>query len=126
MTTIEKYILPLFIVLATYFAPTFYWFGAIGFFITADLVLRMILLKKNNEEIVSHKMWRTVYKFGAGATFILVAFVCEKLFIPSMPVMKIIGSYLILVELKSIDEKAKEMTGVSLFSLVIDKLTPKK
>jgi len=126
VTLMEKYIIPLFIAISTYFAPTFYWFGAIGFFITADLVLRLIACKKTNEEIVSSKMWRTVYKFGAGATFILVAFACEKLFIPDIPIMKIIGSYLILVELKSIDEKAKEMTGFSLFSLVIDKLNPKK
>jgi len=126
VTLMEKYIIPLFIAISTYFAPTFYWFGAIGFFISADLVLRLIACKKANEEIVSSKMWRTVYKFGAGATFILVAFACEKLFIPDIPIMKIIGSYLILVELKSIDEKAKEMTGFSLFSLVIDKLNPKK
>ena len=126
ITIMEKYIMPLFIALATYFAPTFYWFGAIGFFITADLVLRLIICKKANVNIESGKMWRTVYKFGAGATFILVAFACEKLFVPDIPIMKIIGSYLILVELKSIDEKAKEMTGFSLFSLVIDKLNHKK
>lgn len=89
-------------------------------------MLRLILCKKACIEIVSEKLWRTVYKFGAGATFILIAFACEKLFIPDIPVMKIIGSYLILVELKSIDEKAKEMTGISLFSIVIEKLTPKK
>lgn len=122
----EKYIIPFAIAAGTYFAPTFYWFGTIGFFIVADLILRLIICKKAEVEIQSEKLWRTVYKFGAGCVFILVAFACEKLFVPDIPVMKIIGSYLILVELKSIDEKAKEMTGFSLFSLVIDKLNPKK
>lgn len=125
-TLMEKYIIPFAIAVSTYFASTFYWFGAIGFFIAADLILRLIVCKRAGTEIQSEKLWRTVYKFGAGATFILVAFACEKLFVPDIPIMKIIGSYLILVELKSIDEKAKEMTGFSLFSLVIDKLNPKK
>jgi hypothetical protein len=125
-TLMEKYIIPFLITVSTFFAPTFYWFGAIGFFIAADLVLRLIICKKAGVSIDSNKMWRTVYKFGAGCIFILVAFACEKLFVPDIPVMKIIGGYLILVELKSIDEKAKEMTGFSLFSLVIDKLNPKK
>lgn len=126
VTIMEKYIIPFAIAVSTYFAPTFYWFGAIGFFIVADLILRLIICKKSEIAIESNKMWKTVYKFGAGCIFILVAFACEKLFVPDIPVMKIIGSYLILVELKSIDEKAKEMTGFSLFSLVIDKLNPKK
>lgn len=123
-TLMEKYIIPFIIASATFFAPTFYWFGAIGFFIVADLLLRIFLCKKNDIEVISSKMWRTVYKFGAGCIFILVAHICQILFVPDIPVMKIIGSYLILVELKSIDEKAKEMTGFSLFSLVIDKLAP--
>lgn len=125
VTIMEKYIIPAAIALSTYLAPTFYWFGAIGFFIVADLVLRLLICKRNNIEIVSEKMWRTVYKFGVGCIFILVGYICQKLFVPDIPVMKIIGSYLILVELKSIDEKAKETTGFSLFSIVIERLSPK-
>lgn len=93
----------------------------------ADFALRtMIILRNNPSNFVSSKAWRTVYKFGIGTVFILVAYVAQKLFVPDIPIMKILGSFLILVEMKSIDEKAKEATGYSLFSLIIDKLMPKK
>jgi len=101
-------------------------FSAIGFFIASDLVLRIIVCKRNNVPIVSEKMWRTVYKFAAGCVFILVAYACQRLFVQDIPMMKIAGGYLILVELKSIDEKAFELTGYSIFNIVISKLTPKK
>ena len=122
----EKYILPFAIMLFTYFSPMFFWFGAIGFFITADLVVRCLILKRNKKPIESEKMWRTVYKFGIAATFISIAFFCEKYIVKGFPVMNILGSYLVLVELKSLDEKAKEVTGISVFGFLIEKLTPKK
>lgn len=126
VTAMEKYIIPFLITVSTCLAPTFYWFGAIGFFMAADVALRsLIIFRKDSNEWLSGKLWRTVWKFGIGCIFILVAYACEKLFVPDIPVMKIIGSYLILVELKSIDEKAREITGFSLFSLVIERLTPK-
>lgn len=121
-----EYVLPFLVVAYTFFAPTLYWIGAIGIFISADLALRLLLLLKEGKRIESSKLWRTAYKFGAGMIFIMVAFVCEKMFLPDMPFLQIIGGYLIFVELKSIDEKAFEWTGYSLFSLVVDKLTPKK
>jgi hypothetical protein len=100
----------------------FYWFGAIGFFIFTDLIVRVLIIKRNGGSVESRKMWRTAYKFGIGCAFILAGFGCQKLFVPDIPVMKIIGSYLIMVELKSLDEKAKELTGFSLFTFVIDKI----
>jgi len=122
----EKYIIPFLAVVGTFLFPVLYWFAAIGFFIMADLMLRLIICVKKKEDIISRKLWRTLVKFGAGCIFILVAHGCQVILVPDIPMMKIIGSFLILVELKSIDEKAKELTGFSLFSLVIDKLSPKK
>lgn len=122
-----KYLSPLFTILFTYFAPTFFWIAAIGFFIFADFALRtLLILRTNPSEFVSSKAWKTVYKFGMGLIFIVVAYVTQRLFAPDVPIMKILGSFLILVELKSIDEKAKESTGYSLFTLVVEKLMPKK
>ena len=126
ITIMEKYIIPALIVIGTFLLPVLYWFLAIGFFIGADLALRLVLCKRNKVLIVSDKMWRTVYKFMGGCVFILVAYACQILFVPDIPMMKIAGGYLILVELKSIDEKAFEMTGYSLFNIVINKLTPDK
>ena len=123
----SKYILPFVVLVITYFTPTVYWITAIGFFILADFSLRaLLILRSNPEDFVSSKAWKTVYKFGMGAIFIVVGYVAQRLFAPDIPIMKILGSFLILVELKSIDEKAKEATGYSLFSLLVDKLMPKK
>lgn len=126
MAILEKYILPALVVVYTFIAPTFYWLGVIGFFICADLALRLLICLKKGDQIESRKLWKTVYKFGVAMVFILVAFACQKLFMPDIAFMKIIGAYLILVELKSIDEKALEITGYSLFNIIIEKLTPKK
>ena len=123
----SKWIVPFFVVIYTYFAPTAYWIGSIGFFIIADFVLRtLLILKSNPSDFVSSKAWRTVYKLGIGIVFILVAYVSQRIFCPDVPLMKILGSFLILCELKSIDEKAKEATGYSLFTYVVDKLIPKR
>ena len=123
---IEKYVFPFLITSWIFIIPVMYWTTAILFFMLSDLALRVLICKRNGIPIESFKMWRTVYKFGTGFIFILVAYACQLLFMEDIPIMKIVGSFLILVELKSIDEKAKEITGYSIFSLVIEKLTPKK
>ena len=126
MYVFQKYVLPALALAFTYLSPMFYWFGAIGMFIGLDLIVRVLILKRDGTAIESCKMWRTVYKFGIGCAFIMVGYACQLMFVPDIPVMKIIGSYLIIVELKSLDEKAKELTGFSLFSFVIDKIVPNK
>lgn len=126
MTFFEKYVLPFLISCVTFITPAVYWMTAIGFFIMADLGLRLLICLRKNEPIVSSKLWKTIYKMGVSMIFILVAFACEYMFAPDIPFTKIVGSFMILVEIKSIDEKAYEITGYSLFSLIIDKLTPKK
>jgi len=123
---ILEYIGSLMVVLYTFLFPTFYWIGSIGLFIFADLLLRLLLCLKNKKEIRSDRLWKTAYKLGASMIFIFVAYMCEKLFIRDIPFLEITGSFLILIELKSIDEKAAEWTGHSLYALIINKLIPKK
>lgn len=120
-----KFIAPALTFVYVFFAPAFYWIAAVGFFIVADLILRMLICKKNNVPIYSERMWRTVYKFGTALIFILTAHVFQVIFGTDIPIMKIIASYLILVELRSIDEKAQEVTGSSMFKIVIEKFTLK-
>jgi len=121
----HKFILPLITIVYVFFAPSFYWIAAVGFFIAADLLLRLLICKKLSITIESEKMWRTVYKFGFALVFILTAYVFQRVFDTDIPIMKIIASYLILVELRSIDEKAQEVTGNGMFSIVIEKFSLK-
>lgn len=125
-TLASKYLFPFIVLVWTFISPTFYWILSIGFFIAMDLLLRILLCLRSGETVESSKMWKTSYKFFMASIFIIVAHVSQQLFVPDIPFMKIVGSYLIIHELKSIDEKAQEATGVSLFNLVISKLLPKK
>jgi len=118
-----KFILPLVTILWVFFAPIFYWMGIIGFFIFSDLLLRLLICKRNGIEIRSDKLWRTVYKLSYSLTFLMIAYFSSIILETDIPFMKIIASYLILTELKSIDEKAVEITGSSLFKIVIDKFS---
>ena len=121
-----KFIASAAVFLYVFFTPTFYWIAAVGFFIASDLIIRLLVCKRNNTPIESEKMWRTVYKFGFGLMFILTAHVFQRIFNSDIPIMKIIASYLILVELRSIDEKAQEITGNSMFKIVIEKFSLKQ
>jgi hypothetical protein len=55
-----------------------------------------------------------------------VAFFVQKTIVPDIPLLKIVGGLMIASELKSIDEKAKEIYGFSLFDTVISRLIKKK
>jgi len=52
--------------------------------------------------------------------------VAETYLAKGVPVIKVIASVIIIAELKSLDEKAKIIWGVSFFGFLIDRLTPKK
>lgn len=120
---IEKYLIPALVVTGTFFLPMLWWFGAIGFFIAADLAAKLFVCLKIKEKIESSKLWRTPQKFGAGCLFIMVGFFCEKYIVSDIPMMKIIGSSMIIAELKSLDEKVYTLYGFSIFNLIIDKLS---
>lgn len=126
-TTMEKYILPFLISSLTLLAPAFSWFYIVGFFILADFAVKsLIVIRDNPDNWVSGKAWRTGFKLGVSLIFIIAGWVTETYIVKDVPVMKVMASFMILVELKSLDEKAKEIWGISLFGFIIDKLTPKK
>lgn len=120
----SRVIFPALCMLVTGLSEPFWWILAILFLMTCDFFLRVLTLK--NGEFSSGKMWKSVNKFGKGIIFILVAFFLQKAIVPDLPLVKIIGGLMIASELKSIDEKAKEIYGFSLFDFVIDRLIRRK
>ncbi len=123
----EKYILPFLISSLTLLAPALSWFYIVGFFIIADFAVKsLMVIRDDKDKWVSGKAWRTAFKLGVSLIFIIAAWVTETYIVKDVPVMKIMASFMILVEIKSLDEKAKEIWNISLFGFVIDKLTPKK
>lgn len=89
-----------------------------------DLGIRILTLKPN--EFDSKRIKETYRKFGNGLIFIAVSFFVQKAIVPDIPLLKIVGGLMIASELKSIDEKAKQIYGFSLFDTVINKLIKKK
>lgn len=120
----SKIILPALCVLATNLSEPFWWILSIGFLMTCDFGIRVSTLQKG--EFDSKKMWASVNKFGRGLIFIAVAFFVQKTIVPDIPLLKIVGGLMVASELKSIDEKAKEIYGFSLFEAVISRLSKKK
>lgn len=115
--------------LIVYFYPTYPLILTIGFFIMADTILGVLAAKKTNTlgHKVSKKFRPAIDKFIGYGISILVAHVMEIQFMPDFPAMKIIGGYLIFIELKSIDENFKILTGISAFQIILDKMkNPKK
>ncbi len=120
----SRIIFPALCVLATNLSEPFWWILTIGFLMVCDFGIRVSTLKKG--EFDSKKMWATVNKFGRGLIFIAVAFFIQKTIVPDIPLLKIVGGLMVASELKSIDEKAKEIYGFSLFETAINRLSKKK
>jgi hypothetical protein len=120
----SRVILPALCVLVTNLSEPFWWMLSIGFLMACDFGIRVTTLKGG--EFSSRKMWASVNKFGRGLIFIAVAFFIQKTIVPDIPLLKIVGGLMVASELKSIDEKAKEIYGFSLFEAVISRLTKKK
>jgi hypothetical protein len=109
------------IYLLAYFAPTFTMLLAIGFLVFCDFITGMMASKKRGEEIRSKKMRPTIMKGFGYMVAILVAHVFQKHFIPNFEVMKIIAGLIAFIELKSLDENFKDITGKSLFGQFLKK-----
>lgn len=120
----SRIILPALAMLAVNLSEPFWWMLAIGFLMLCDFGIRVSMLKKG--EFDSKKAWASVNKLGRSSIFIAVAFFLQQAIVPDLPLVKITGGLMIASELKSIDEKAKEVYGFSLFDFVIDRLLRRK
>jgi len=106
----------------TYFSPTVVPILTVGFFIVMDALLAILVCIRTGEAIRSRKLYRTAAKFAASGIIILVAHVMCKQYFNTVPGVEIATGYLVLVEIKSIDEKAEKIYGVSMFKWVLDRL----
>lgn len=118
---VVKYTLIVLVYLITYFSPTFPMLLAIGFFVISDFVTGIIAAKKRGETICSKKMRPTITKGIGYMVAILVAHVFQRHFSPSIEVMKIVSGLIAIIELKSIDENFRDITGKSLFKQFLKK-----
>jgi hypothetical protein len=112
--------------LVSFFTPLMPWIIAIGVFVFADLITGMFAAKKKGQKIQSNKMFKTIPKFSAYGLGIIVAHVLTLLFIKDFPAVKLVAGLIAFIEIKSLDENIKAITGVSIFSDLIKMLNPKR
>lgn len=96
---------------------------SVGVLVLADMITGIWAAYKRNEPIKSAGLRRTVSKFIIYQIAIITGFIVEHYLIGDIvPVVKLIGGIIGLVELKSILENANSITGTDLFKLLIERL----
>jgi uncharacterized protein YacL len=119
--TLSKYFAASFAFFISYFTPAVPLMLAIGFFVIADFITGIMAAKKREEEITSKKMRNTVTKGIGYMIAILVGLVFQNHFMPNFEIMKIVSGVIAFVEIKSLDENFRIITGKSLFKQFLNK-----
>lgn len=118
---IQKYALPVLAYFASYFSPAYPMMMAIGFFLVADFITGIMAAKKRGEDISSKKMRPTITKGIGYMIAILVANVFQNHFLADIEVLKIVAGLIAFIEVKSLDENFRDITGKSLFKQFLKK-----
>lgn len=126
LSTFSNLLGVLFTYLVAFFAPINIWIALVGLFVFADFVTALLKAHKLGEKISSKKMFTSIPKFIAYGTAVIIAHALFLTFFPEFPAVKLITGFIAYIELKSIDENFKAITGHSFFKSFIDKLNPKK
>lgn len=95
----------------------------VGILIFADLIMGMWAAHKRGEIITSAALRRTITKMLVYQTCVITGFMLEKYLLGgSIPVIKLIGGVIGVVEFKSIIENANTVLGMDLFKEIIARL----
>lgn len=106
----------------TYFSPTGYVLMVVGFFVMCDTLTGVLAAKREGQSITSKKLGTTISKFIAYMVGVLCGHVFQQVFFPEFPALKLIGGFIAMIELKSIDENIKRITGYSLLKTATERL----
>lgn len=88
-----------------------------------DLITGVLAAKKRNEPISSKNLRRTVTKLFVYEITMLVTFLAETYLIGDIfPLVKIVGAFIGLAELKSVIENLNDIGGGNLLASILDKL----
>lgn len=118
---IEKYAAPVLFYILSYFAPVYPMMIVIGFFVLSDFGTGIMAAKKRGEKILSDKMKDTAYKGCAYMIALLVSYVFQLVFMPNFEVLKIVSGLIAFIEVKSLDENFRDITGKSVFKQFLKK-----
>jgi sugar phosphate permease len=123
---VKDYIVNTMLVALAVLAPIKPLLLACGVLIFADMVTGMMAARKRGEKISSASMRRTISKLVIYHLAIISGFVLEVYMLENLlPVSKIVGGVIGLVEFKSVLENASTVAGRDLVQLVKEKLGSK-
>lgn len=95
----------------------------VGVLVFADLVSGVWAAKKRGEDIKSAALRRTVSKLLIYQMCIITGFMVETYLMGNiLPIVKLLGGLIGVVELKSVLENSNTILGQDLFKLLIQKL----
>lgn len=96
---------------------------SVGFLILADLVTGIFAANKRGEQITSAAMRRTVSKMLIYQLAVISGFLLEHYLLSDMmPVAKLVGGVIGMVEFKSILENSNTIVGTDIFKSILQKL----
>jgi hypothetical protein len=104
-----------------YFAPLVPFMLVVTAFIGLDYITGISAAKKRGEEITSKRRKDSITKTLAYQATLITAYFVEKHFIPEFPCLKLVAGFIAYVEVTSIDENVKTITGKSILGELIKK-----
>lgn len=112
--------------LGAFLSPVKGVMAVVGLLVVADMITGVIAAKKSGKEIKSSKLFRTVAKFVVYGLFVMVAHAVELEFLKDWPATKLVAALIATIELKSLDENAKTLFGISFFDKIINLIAKRK
>lgn len=109
--------------LTAFISPIGHWLAIVGFLVVADMITALIATRKSHKKIESRKLFRTIMKFVVYGIAVITGYIFEKYFFPDLPVAKLMTAFIATIEIKSMDENYKVITGRSFFKFILDALS---
>lgn len=125
---IDEMALLFLISLLSFLTPIKDWLFLVGLLVVADMISAVIATYKSKglESIQSRRLARTLSKFTAYGIVVIVTHGVQTLFFPDMPAVKLVSGFIAMVEVKSIDENIKIITGKSFLKMIVEMLSKQR
>lgn len=125
ITAVEEWILAKLIIIfawvIVYFTPLVPSMITITVFVAIDYLTGIQASKKKRLPITSKRRKDSITKTLAYQATLLTAHLVEKQFLPEFPALKLVAGFIAFVEVTSIDENIKIITGKSVLKEMLKK-----
>lgn len=96
--------------------------GLVGVMVTLDLITGILASRKEGTYQGSKGLRRSIPKFVVYGAGVITANLIQNLYFPDFPVVKLVGGFIIWVEVKSINENIERTTGLNIMQSILRKL----